>query len=332
MTSKNGGIVVFALFKTKLSKKDRGNMNNRVLNYLQDKKTQLKNLTEDKFNQMKEHLAKNANEIKNTAKKAAAAGLIVVLLLGGMVGCKKHNSNHPLSTNEIEDGASHEPFEMVTPRPSEEINEESITAQDVLAVYDKLALAIRKKKYPRETIGPSRLEAYDKETAQFESITVETYSHPTFEIDKIITTDYQFPFFIKRTSFMIGQPGNQTSLDNKVYTCLFNYNLVNDNRYYNEKFEACGIIDYEFEDVMKAFNSPPSTITKDKLALGPVTDYFEPQLGQTCYAPMTIDRKLIQSANKKQLLSLYNMINSIYTLNIEKKQPENQEIESEPTN
>ncbi|MGN0960737.1 MAG: hypothetical protein ACI4PF_00890 [Christensenellales bacterium] len=315
-------------------------MNNKVFNYLNEKKEQLSDLTEEKVTQIKAYLEKNADKIKGNTKRAVATGLVAATLLGGMAGCNRTNVNNPSEsgsnytepTNEIEDGASHEPFEELPVRPIEEIEESGITAEDVLAVYDKLALAIEKKRFPRENVDPDYLEAYDKETAQFESITIETYSHPQFEIDGVTMIDYQYPFFIKRNFFMIGQLEEQTALEDSVYTCLFNYNIVNNNKYYNETFEGCGIIDYEFEDVMKSFNLSPSTITEDKLALGPFTDFFQLELGQTCYAPIKIDRELIQSANKEQLLSLYNMINSIYALNIEGKQPEKQEIDSEMTN
>lgn len=286
---------------------------------------------------MKEYLAR-------TAKRAVATGLVAATLLGGLVGCNKTDVNNPSAgnytepTNEIADGTNHEPFEALPIRPIEDIKETGITADDVLAAYDKLALAIEKKRYPRENVDPDYLEAYDKATAQFESITVETYEHPVFEIGGDVTlTYYQFPFFIKRSSFRVGEPGEQIQVDNKIYTCSFHYNIVNNNKYYNETFGAdghksCGIIDYEFEDVMKSFNSPPSTITEDKLALGPFEGFFELQLGQTCYAPMKIDRELIQSANEEQLWALYNMIHSIYSINIEEKLPENQEIDSEMEN
>ncbi|MGM9681268.1 MAG: hypothetical protein ACI3XR_07165 [Eubacteriales bacterium] len=304
-------------------------MKHQGLNDVNGKKERSSAKAEETVTGMKKYLANNANKIIGNAKRAVATGLVGVTLLCGMVGCNKADVNNPSegnhteSTNEIEDGASHEPFEVLPIRPIEEIEESGITAEDVLAVYDKLALAIEKKRFPRETIGPDYLEAYDKQTAQFESITVETYSDPIFETDGIKMIDYQFPFFIKRNSFSIGQLGEQTELENKVYTCFFNYNVVSDNKYYNETFEGCGIIDYEFEDVMKSFNLSPSTITEDKLALGPSTDFFRFELGQTCYPPIKIDRELIQSANKEQLLSLYNMINSIQVINIERRLPDN---------
>ncbi len=311
-------------------------MNKNVLHYLQDKKTQLANLTKDQVNHIQEFLAKNGGQIKRSATGIFLAALTALAALP-MTGCNNVNGPHENTSSTAISGpadqSEHNPFQVLEIRDLEEIKEKGIKAEDVLALYDNLALTLEHSQYPKSSVNESLWEAYDATTAEFESFTVRKFDKISFGHNGEEVEIFDYPFFIESLTYSPSchwSPIKEDPLSD-VFVGIFNYNIVLDNTYYNRQNRNFGIYDKEFGKTMDAFKIPASTLSKDKQAFADIDDYFEPLVGQTIYGPLVIDRNLILNANEEQLWALYNMFNSMYSINIEGTLPNNQKSENELT-
>ena len=285
-------------------------MNKNVLEYLNDKILNVADNIRAKSESVGNYITSHAKNIKKGAIRATATALTAATLIGGLTAC------------EIET------LTQLEVRPIEEIEETGIKAEDVLALYDNMA-----KNYFERLYG----NFSDSEKAasiikyEFTNITPLESAVPT-------TEDYLFgpfetiidPFYYSLDTYTIVSwlAYDTTKLSN-ICPINFNYKAYSKDNVFDYQVTACGISPADLNSIIEAFNLKPFEITPEYIdSLGYAAISYQHLTGKTAYPSLTINRELIENANEQQLWSLYNAAtNSIYSINFEAKQPEDNIIE-----
>jgi len=203
------------------------------------------------------------------------------------------------------------PFPVPETRPIEDIQATGITAEDVLAEYDRVALLALNSFILRISDNE---EGFDWKylSAQFSSLNVSQENMPTSNG----TWDLQY------------EPFHRAS--NNKYCLQFNYQ----GSFKNEP-ESLDIISFyiskeEFENILNAYNIKSFQITEEYLnSLGPMGKEFYSyciNINTTVYEPFQLTRELIQTSTEEQLWALYNARNSIYALNQDRMYDPQEEV------
>lgn len=266
--------------------------------------------------------------LKIAGTKVITTGLIIAALAnmtgcyGQLVGDKPSpHTKHPLLDDKHFAGEFlPETYEV---RPLAEIEETGILAEDVLSVYDQLAmLALHRYWAPRkEQWG----DDFNNLSATFTSIT------PNWNFDTNVLTGERENRMKKYYTYSDSFDGTQVSWQyepqtytERVYGICFNMDIG----YKGEKidsgvFDPFGILESDFLLIAEGFGSIPFEITREKLeqlygSTGTTITMVDEN--QTGYSAFTIDRDTILNITDKKLLwSLYNAAqNSLYSVNFNK--------------
>lgn len=264
-------------------------------------------------------------------RKSIVLVLVMALLAGALSGCNALTWLQAVVSGE-------EVFAVELPevetRPEEEILSSGAEANDVLALLDSLCLSW----FRNSMEGEDQMDT-DKLNAQFTSITVPQRSESS-PIDHSLLV-YSDPGFIKNRWFYPVCSWHQDSLVDEnlrlgnVYSIDIHYVEEYDGVGMNACLSGWGVGESVFENVM-ALYGVSSYILSEEHCTGitvynekgeEVTENVNPIIyytnwGQTTYEPMTIDRETVANATEEQLAALYEMVRSIYQVNLEGILPE----------
>lgn len=314
-------------------------MNKKVKDYLENKKEQLSSTTEN----IKEYIEKNGKQIKRTATGVALAALTTLSAMG-MSGCdlqhtdttEPSSSSGTIDPNKIVqsnsglfEGTRYDKAPVINHRTEEEIAETGLTAQDVLNAYDQLCLDILKDMYSDNYYSDLSKDAYNKISAQFESIT--PWFFKKYSSDKSEILRFDSPFYAVRPNYFPKQFWQSMSSDIGEFPAVpitINIKAFADGVCFTETIPNAGIAPEQFANTMSSFGIKPYTLDYDTLYestknIGNGIDSFFHFLNQTAYEPMHITRETILNATPEQLESLYGMLSSTRSIVLEQKLPEN---------
>lgn len=277
--------------------------------------------------------------MKKTATKAIAAGLAVITLAAGMIGCDD-NTNKPADTTAAKSEtavATESATDAVTTvadvtTESETPVEEDITADEVLALYDEFAHAIVKgaysSEYNRELLG----DQYNRLTGEF--LTISTNSS-FISNDEGNIVEHKHPFYsiyenFKPSSSWNNSPDtlfyieNMPTFNNTVYAITLNVNSIDikDNIPFKETYSYTGISKESMEELLNTFEKKEIIITDEHITDAPNCKYCSCMVGETVYEPMDITRETIQNSTPAQLSALKDVLNSMIAINIYGEYPE----------
>ena len=198
----------------------------------------------------------------------------------------------------------------------EEIEARGITADDVLAVYDQLALiAVRYFwKGTKAHIG----DEFYKITAAFSDISPKRqYDTQWDSQDEIVC-----PYYAIMENFggaQAWQPEHE-SFNEEIYPITFSIDIgYEGNIFEHREFTDFGITKEEFIKIADAFSGPEFTITHDYLVQehGKASSLVWDDVGKLAYPAFIIDRETISNITDQQLLwDLYEAAyNSLYRIN-----------------
>lgn len=255
--------------------------------------------------------------LQKVGKTMLAAGMVAAALLSA-TACDENgngNSNGKVTT-----------FPPITTRSPEEIAQTGLTAADVLAEFDKLADKYESYRRPYYDY-PDDKSQWDGYSVRFTSIT------PELGVQRNQIDDFTYPFHIYH-DLIDYEPGHLWFLLEKhpkynpnvesmgdVYTTTFKYEYTIDGVY--ETFSSTfGVSGKSFESVLNAFNVQKVTVTEEK-----INEWVQAIEGlrrisllkyrdQEVWERFDINREVIENANQEQLQALYEMINSMTTINI----------------
>ena len=280
-------------------------MNKNVFNYLNEKANDVADYIKAKAEAAGTYLSEHAQDIKQGAIKGTATVLTAAMLLGGMTGCGDFGFN----SNNYE-----QKFPISTVRPIEDIEEQGITAQDVLAAYDTISLAALKglMASSKDDYG-SRWDCF---SAKFEGITPCEQFVFTEGADG---TMKQNPFLFPVNNYVpnhLWLNDSAISYDN-VYEINFNYTGDITTTTLDRTISHLGISEQDFVAIMESFNIQPFELTSEYLdSLDFSAPLYEDYLGQLVYPAFSLNREMILNANEEQLWALYNAAtNSISNIN-----------------
>lgn len=324
-------------------------MNEQVTSYLRDKKQRLTALTKDKIakineyieenkSQLVEYLKHNSKQLKRSATALALAGLVTTSAMG-MTGCEIGNLNtekhHPFGGHiTVSQDAPAVPFQKLKVKPQEEVEKAGITAEDVLALYDQLANDVWHARYIKENLKEEFQQYYDTVSVQFDSISPHIYinSYPD-DNGKLTNYEWEYPFYIVNEWFCplhqwFNAAGRYNyimpdSMENNTYSTTFHTNFVFGDSMYEASYPEFGVEKELFENMMNSFNVEKSILTEDQIAFARKSHFFENQIGQEIYTPITITREDILNATPDQLWAFYHLVDSLRSINLEGKAPEN---------
>lgn len=278
--------------------------------------------------------------------KAVKCYKILALLLVAanillIVGCDSGNkavygdigyTPYSQSDDMAEYGEKHNPFSALPPKTREQINELGISVDDVISVYDKLALDIVKARYTKSSFAEKYQDYYDSITAQFVSITVNHLIEQKKSSSGLTYKCHYAPFYVKNHTYY---PSNHCwfstgaafenvkteEMSRCIYPTTINCDFVIKNELYPCNIAEFGIASDKFEKMMSAFNIENGILTEDEVAFAISASYYSYEIGYKTYEPLVIDRELIKNSNEEQLWALYDLIDSIYLINFEGKTP-----------
>jgi len=288
----------------------------------------------------KEKIINWINEHKDSAKNLALKSLLAFLTVSVLLtanGCRNDNDNNtPYNTNEVYTdgdgkyhGPQHDPFTMEETRPREEIEQTQITAKDVLASYDKLALEIFHTEFSKDSTSDEYKPYYDSTTAQFTSLTTDNYIFFKDTANGQVKTNNFLPFYIKR--YVYNSPhtwffkfGKLENIDpqpmfNCVYPTTFNMDFVLKNEKYSLSIDGFGVNSNDFEKLMSVFGVKTNTLKEHQVSFADDPLFFVNEIGYTTYEPIIINRETIKNANQDQLWAIYNLLEGMYSINFEGK-------------
>lgn len=318
-------------------------MNNKVLSFLKETKGKATDFVSEKTNDAKryaeerikaiqDYLNKNGKKIKTTATALALAGL-TTLSATTMSGCDEI-SQIITPGESISSISSNDPFvpskgpyaEPITKTP-QEIEESGITAEDVLAEFDRLVWDINLIIYTRsiKRDHPDNWEQIvrdSKTSAQFVKMTPElTSEYSPYPMYGILTRGYD-------DQFDLLTQGKENKWFYDVYPVNIYYNNVtfgHQNEDYNQI--RVGVYKDQFEPVGDLMASDKFILTIDKLdqlALqvgGGDSTYYSYENSQG-YSAFEITRETIKNASQEELYALYDLARSIRSISIDLQYPD----------
>ena len=191
-------------------------------------------------------------------------------------------------------------------RPRNEIQQEGITAEDVLAVYDQLAAITTKYLYSdiKDTMG----DVYNNMDARFVSITAPLeYKIPDGYSEDGIPLSF-YPLIDEHLS-----PAHWLEDDRmyNVYPITFHADVLYGRNVLDHKYEFLVWNDADFDLIAQAFGSTSFIVTEDTIEQEPnkTGAYLYSDIsyvGKPAYPAFTITREVIENANEEQLWALYN--------------------------
>lgn len=193
-----------------------------------------------------------------------------------------------------------QPYPIPETRPYEEIQSSGITAEDVLALYDLMALdffkanlRLDKKLYSSDVT----LEEIETATAQFGSIT------STYDDYYLCWSMYQFNERDTYASNFLSGSDDTVTVNNVFQVRMSNNGVLLDKK----GADTCGIVIpyHSFLKVVDAFGFSVAHEAR-------ISSYVD-----VPYEAFTIDRKLIEGANTEQLWALYDMCQDMWQCNRE---------------
>lgn len=320
-------------------------MNNKVLSFLKETKGKATDFVSEKTNDAKryaeerikaiqDYLNKNGKKIKTTATALALAGL-TTLSATTMSGCDEI-SQIITPSESISSTSSKDPFvpskgpyaEPITKTP-QEIEESGITAEDVLAEFDRLAWDIAMIDYTRsiKNYDPKNWEQIVKDSnssAQFVKIAPRYDGHQlkNYPVYGIITTQKGYYDFWKRLT-----QGKDPKHFHDVYPVTFYYNHVNYGHDTYNDFVDVGAHKKQFQPVGDLMADERFMLTLDKIDQivapfgGGDIDYYDFTDSQG-YSAFEITRETIKNANKEELYALYDLARSIRSISIDLQYPD----------
>lgn len=286
----------------------------------------IRNKVESAGNYLNEH----ANAIKKRLIKGTATALTAATLLGGLAGCMIQGkpaeqqttpyspgdvvfSNSNLFVGTIYDEDDLPP--AINHRTEEEIAETGLTAQDVLNAYDQLSLDIGKAMYSTDSYDTLPKEVFEKLAVRFESITPLSYPGTN--------SRFVVPFYALDTTYSPRQLWFDDRVSFPAVPITIDFTTYLDGVCFTSTVYKAAVEQSQFENLMTSFSNVPYLLDYETLK-SKLNDYdnylnFEDQMA---YSPITISRDVISNASPDQLQTLYDMITSLRSINLEQKLPD----------
>lgn len=280
-------------------------MNKNVFNYLNDKAHDAIDYIRAKAEAAGAYLEDHASDIKDGLVKGTATVLTVASLLGGMTGCGDLG---------FDSDNYQQKFPISTIKPIDDIEEQGITAQDVLAAYDTIALtALQKIMEPAKDDFGSRWNCF---SAQFNSI---TNNNLNIETENGEDKSVPHPISIPNDSYSPQHLWSQEDMRFYDDVYLFNFSYSGDitNQIVDRTVFEMAMTWEDFSNIMKAFNIQPFELTQEYIDSLPYSSSrYEYCIGEQVYPEFKLDRETILNASEEQLWALYNAAtNSIANIN-----------------
>lgn len=259
------------------------------------------------------------DRLKVSGKRTVATALTLAILIS-LVGCAwpqgsiGTHTKHPRISDDRFTGETLPAVMEV--RPKEEIEQNGITPEDVLAIYDQWAMLALHHWWAdsKERWG----DDFNDLSAAFNSITPIMVTDLDFETDERM---YRMKaYYIEEMDF---DGTNYWQTDAQTYEeTIYKIRVTIDVGYKGEVFSwgdfDVGILEADFLPIAEGFGSEPFEITQEKL----IEIYGKHTLittldGGTGYSAFIIDRQTLLGITDQTLLwSLYNAAkNSLYSIN-----------------
>jgi len=268
---------------------------------------------QEKGEEIKAKLESSALPIAKQSLKTLASILVASSLLLSSAGCDKNPT-----------------FEDLAVRSEEEIVETGITPEDVLAKYDDLCEFMLEAQHSAPSYKDKLIDDYKNFEASFTEIAPsvrhiagEPIENPFYEqIDEYIP--YQPWLTMEDSYYYIKNP--QTL--NNVFLVSIKFKSKLANLKSNEIADRFAVNAETMEKMLKAFNVKSYVLTAQSDSIAENPYYYGSSFNKTVYENIKIDRNTIKNATEEQLWSLYNMIDSMISLNFYGEHPqENKEYE-----
>lgn len=293
-------------------------MNKKVQNYLNENEN-------TKLASIKEFIANHKADLK----RAVALGLSTTTVIGMLAGCnsvQNQNSNVTL-TDESGNVITKVPGETMFPpiqttRPTEEVIETGVTAEDVLAELNNLCYHYLHKEY--KDLEKKLGKDYKNISCDFISFGPD-YALKGGEIDYSTYERYPYLKYYKMDLFKDEEGNHQTIRDFYKLSINFNYDIIKEQGEYRSRYIL--IPAFVIDKLMQTYNIEQIEATEEYLM---AMDFYEcPVLGDLLYDnPCIFNQQQIREANQEQLNCLYEVILAIkYYENNKSLYPENNEFE-----
>ena len=259
----------------------------------------------------KEYLSQNGSKLAQKTLRTLGALVICTSLMLNIAGCD----------NKI-------PMENITTRPIEEIEQTGITSDDVLALYDNLCEFIAEAHYGTfDSLSKEQVDSIEGNFVDFNTVRlcdstsgknvfrnkICYHEEPDFYPYGLWLDSAKSPYFIDNIEPMNG-----------IYTISLHSVLSADNNQEDYYCDQLGVEKDAMENLLKAFNVKQFKLTEDMMN-GDTIRYvdYSAIMGTEVYEPTKITRELIKNANEDQLWALYNMVDSIISINFYNELPKN---------
>lgn len=280
------------------------NMNNNVMKYLSEKKNKAVDTlkekkddatryAEERINAVKEYIEKNGKKIKRSATALALAGL-TTLSATTMGGCEE-------ISNIIPGNITHFVEPTIDANPSG-VNEEELTGELVLALYDSLVWKYFVSNDPNYPETPM--------SAQFTKIT--NLTSCGYGFNPGYWTHHNFNFLRSETPM------------NNIYIICLEGLVVADGELYNcdksDTSSQFGCSKESFDAVADVFGTGKYLLTQEMCdyKYHGSSDFVDSEV----YHPFDITREDILNATPEQVELLYNLYQSIYSVTVNNIEPE----------
>ncbi len=264
-------------------------------------------------------------------KTLLALGLAATTLLTAtLTGCL--NSENSPSSDDLDDPTVTTPstttattknpdeweIEPFVPNPDFSIDEENITAEQVLANLDEMAADFANmKKHTGAEIDRERsnfwatFTSFSPQILRFEDsdINKPVYNiYSPLEIDKRPNQHWfnseESPYYQKNTD----------AIDGYYTTLLLRYSEWD--RVSDLKLTGIIMPQKEYEAMLESFGVKKHVLTLDEIKDNSDYIYWLDNLNTEVYDAFTLDREKIENATKEQLRTIHNLLNAMYNINL----------------
>lgn len=269
----------------------------------------------------KAYLTQNGSKLAQKTLKTLSALVICTALVLGSTGCDK------LPGGTSSSDPNHLPpvsFEELPTRPIEDIMNQGIKAEDVLAAYDALAEQIYEAIYFEQ--DANELDA------QFIEITPLKGEVLVKENGEYVYKDSVYPYYTFNDDYTavyswyheLNSPYYKENLQpiNDVMIVNFGYHTTNE-AYSEQTFlQPFAVSRKSFENILSSFNIKKKTLTHEDCYNSDFSADLIRFVGKELFEGFIINRDVIENATEEQLWALYNAINSIKKISFDNINPD----------
>ncbi len=252
--------------------------------------------------------------------------VILAFFLLGTLGCDQIDTNAPKIPQEPKKNYSCE-FEELEIRQYETIVETGITANDVLALYDELAMKFALAKYGHDPWQDDFDPYLDSIKINFKSISTASFHNK----DKT-TSYYEYyapSVFAYLSHNWLTDPRGEYYINashkeiHNVYCITFNAEMsIEDEFFYDFEIQHMYVGISAFENVLKSFKVPSFEMTSDFASTCKIPLHASNHCGEMVYEPFVFDREVVKKADTNQLWAMYNFVKPICDVNFNAIDPD----------